>query len=63
MLAFEQSSSKVEKWLVNNNSQPVMQHLILWYLHRRSSISCLDYATALELPPIMQELQLMWLSG
>jgi hypothetical protein len=56
MLAFEQSSSKVERWLDNNNTQPDMQHLLLWYLRRRGLISCLDCATALELPPIMQEL-------
>jgi hypothetical protein len=56
MLAFEQSSSKVERLLNNNNPQPDMQHLLLQYLHGRGSISCLDCATALELPPIMQEL-------
>ncbi len=56
MLAFEHSSSKVERWLDNNNTQPDMQHLLLWYQCRRSSISCLDCATALKLPPIMQEL-------
>jgi hypothetical protein len=56
MLAFEQSSSEVERWLDNNNTQPDMQHLLLQHLRGRDLISCLDCATALELPPIMQEL-------
>jgi hypothetical protein len=29
MMAFKQSSSKVERWLNNNNTQPDMQHLLL----------------------------------
>jgi hypothetical protein len=56
ILAFEQSSSEVERWLDNNNTQPDMQHLLLWYLRGGGMISCLDCATALKLPPIMQEL-------
>jgi hypothetical protein len=58
MLAFKQSSRKVERWLDNNNTQPDMQHLLLQYLRGCSLISCLYCATALELPPIMQELEI-----
>jgi hypothetical protein len=55
-LAFKQSTNDIERWLGSNTTHLDMQHLLLWYLHGRDSITCLEYATELDLPPIMQEL-------
>jgi hypothetical protein len=55
-LAFEQTANIMERWLKSNNTHPDIQNLLLWYLNGRKSISCLDCATALDLPPIMQKL-------
>jgi hypothetical protein len=55
-LAFKQSTNNFEQWLGSNNTHPDMQHLLLWYLCGRGSITCLECATELDLPPIMQEL-------
>ncbi len=55
-LAFEQSANNMERWLKSNNTHPDIQNLLLRFLHGRGSISCLDCATALDLPPIMQRL-------
>jgi hypothetical protein len=55
-LAFEQSAKDMERWLKSNNTHPGIQNLLFWYLHGRGSISCLDCATALDLPQIMQRL-------
>ncbi len=55
-LAFEQSANDVESWLKSNNTHPDIQNLLLRYLHGHGSISWLDCANALDLPPIMQKL-------
>jgi hypothetical protein len=46
----------MERTLGSNNTHPVIQNLLLRYLRRGGSISCLDCTTALDLPPIMQKL-------
>jgi hypothetical protein len=55
-LAFEQPANDMKRWLKSSNTHPFTRNLLLWYLHSRGSISCLDCAPALDLPPIMQRL-------
>jgi hypothetical protein len=46
----------MERWLKSNNRHPDIQNQHLRCLRGHGSISCLDCATALDLPPIMQRL-------
>jgi hypothetical protein len=57
-LAFKQSANNMERWIKSNNIHPDIQNLLSPYLHGCGSISCLDCATALDLPPIVQRLVL-----
>ncbi len=55
-LTFEQSANNMERWLKNSNTHLDIQNLLLQYLRGQGTISCLDCATALDRPPIMQRL-------
>ena len=55
-LAFAQSTEDLKLWLHANNTHPDMQSLLLEYTQGRGTVSCLDCAISLELPPFMQDL-------
>jgi hypothetical protein len=55
-LAFAQSTDELELWLSLNKTHPDMQSLLLRYTRGRSTVTCLECAISLDLPPIMQNL-------
>jgi hypothetical protein len=55
-LTLDQSTQDVKRWLADHNTHPDIQWLLLRYLCGRGSISCLECATDLNLPHIMQEM-------
>jgi hypothetical protein len=54
--AFAQSTDNLELWLCNNSTHPDMQSLLLEYSRGRGTVTCLECAISLELPPFMQDL-------
>jgi hypothetical protein len=55
-LAFAQSMDELELWFSTNNTHPDMQSLLLRYNRGRGTVTCLECAISLELPPVMQNL-------
>jgi hypothetical protein len=54
--AFAQSTDELELWFSANNTHPDMQSLLLRYTRGRGTVTCLECAISLELPPVMQNL-------
>jgi hypothetical protein len=55
-LAFAQSMDKLELWFSANKTHPDMQSLLLRYTRGRGTVTCLECAVSLDLPPVMQNL-------
>ncbi len=55
-MAFDQSTHKVKRWLDSNNTHPDLRQLLLQYLRKRGTVTCIECSTNLDLPPIMQDL-------
>ncbi len=55
-LAFIQSTNNLELWLCANSTHPDMQSLLLEYTWGRGTVTCLECAISLELPPFMQDM-------
>ena len=54
--AFDQSTDELELWLGANNTHPDLQSMLLRYTRGRGSVTCLECAIALDLPPILHNL-------
>jgi hypothetical protein len=54
--AFAQSTDELELWLSSNKTHPDMQSLLLRYTRGRGTVTCLECAISLDLPPVMQNL-------
>ena len=54
--AFAQSTDELELWLDANTTHPDLRSLLLGYTRGRGTVSCLDCAVSLDLPPILHNL-------
>jgi len=54
--AFAQSTDKLELWLGTNKTHPDLRSLFLSYTRRRGTVTCLECAISLDLPPILHNL-------
>ena len=53
--AFVQSTQEVERWMTAQHTHSNLSHLLLRYLRGRGTITCLECATDLNLPPVYKE--------
>jgi hypothetical protein len=56
--AFAQLTDELELWLSSNKTHPDMQSLLLRYTRGWGTVTCLECAISLDLPPVMQNLAL-----
>ena len=54
--AFAQSTDELELWLGANKTHPDLQSLLLSYTRGRGTVTCLECAISLDLPPILHNL-------
>ena len=54
--AFVQSTNELELWLGTNNTHPDLQSMLLRYTRGRGSVTCLECAIGLDLPPLLHDL-------
>jgi hypothetical protein len=54
--AFAQSTDELELWLDTNTTHPDLRTLLVSYTRGRGTVSCLDCAVSLDLPPILHDL-------
>jgi hypothetical protein len=52
---FVQSTQEVERWMTAQHTHSNLSHLLLRYLQGRGTITCLECATDLNLPPVYRE--------
>lgn len=55
-LAFAQSTEELDLWLGTSQTHPDLHSMLLRYTRGRGTVTCLDCAISLDLPPILQDL-------
>ena len=54
--AFAQSTEELDLWLGTSQTHPDLHSMLLRYTRGRGTVTCLDCAISLDLPPILQDL-------